>query len=444
MNIVVKSNGFVTGDFLSPVAYAGEKNSRSINIAHPTFEDAIYQLIVIKEKRPYTLGIRDGVVLLPPSMTDIECTLECRFAAMRKGSNEDVLENCNCGTTSYNDCSDLVFLSDKFNLTVGEGLSLNGLTPVPPYEEVLEMYNNISKAKMVLEQSKLDSQNMANVIDDKIKQLQSTQYLNDLTRERRNRIDKDEELETKLDSIINNYQDPVQQLINQLHNNATRNENIITLTSDTILTEDFILSNHIELIIPRSITLTIHNSTFKVEGLLNVSGSIILENNANLLLSNKIELFNENVIDIQDDTSFIKCTNTCSIYIYNSLDKEYVETFGPSYIKMENGSLLTIGNGIYTLSGINEILSTNEIDTKNVVLSGFIYLHSQLKIINSIITIDKDSEFIIYGDLVLEDLNIQLQGVDKTSKLNITEYGDVTDLESNNIYLYQNEQWEKQ
>ena len=32
MNITIKQNGFVTGDFLEPVAYAGEVNSRLLNI----------------------------------------------------------------------------------------------------------------------------------------------------------------------------------------------------------------------------------------------------------------------------------------------------------------------------------------------------------------------------------------------------------------------------
>ena len=45
MNITIKQNGFVTGDFLEPVAYAGEVNSRLLNIIHPTFENAFYQLL---------------------------------------------------------------------------------------------------------------------------------------------------------------------------------------------------------------------------------------------------------------------------------------------------------------------------------------------------------------------------------------------------------------
>lgn len=442
MNIVVKSNGFVTGDFLSPVAYAGEKNSKSINIVHPTFKDAVYQLIVKKENRPYALGIRDNIVILPPSLTDIACTLECNFTATRKGQNSDVLDNCNCGTSSSNDCSDLVFLSDKFTLTVAEGLSLNGLSPIPPYEEVLDMYNNLANAKIVLEQSKLDSENMANVIDDKIKQLQSTQYLNDLTRERKNRISKDSELESKIESILNNFQDPIQLLINQLHNNAIRNENGITLISDTILEEDFILSPSINLSIPRNVKLTIHNSTFKAEGLLNVTGNIILENNGTLLLSNKMELFNKNCIDIQDETSFIKCTNTSMIYIYNKLNMEYIEAFGPSSINMKDGSLLTIGNGISILSGINELLGPIDIKYHNVEFNGITYLQNSLTLMESIITIGNESEFIIYGDIITDDINIQLQGYDETSKLNITEYGVVPNLESNHIYVYKNNEWQ--
>ena len=67
MNITIKQNGFVTGDFLEPVAYAGEVNSRLLNIIHPTFENAFYQLLIIKDNRPYILGIDNGKVIIPPS-----------------------------------------------------------------------------------------------------------------------------------------------------------------------------------------------------------------------------------------------------------------------------------------------------------------------------------------------------------------------------------------
>ena len=41
--LIIKQSGFVTGDaLLNPVAYAGEMNSRVINVIHPTFENCYY------------------------------------------------------------------------------------------------------------------------------------------------------------------------------------------------------------------------------------------------------------------------------------------------------------------------------------------------------------------------------------------------------------------
>ena len=156
MKITVLQSGFVHGDFLDPVAYAGEMNSRVIEITHPLFENSIYQLLVIKEHRPYILGIQNGRFMLPPSLIDVQGTLECQFLALRKNDSIDMsLGNCGCYPTSSNDCSNMVFKSDKFNLIVAEGLSINGLTPIPPYEQLVDMYNNISKAKLMVEKQKL-------------------------------------------------------------------------------------------------------------------------------------------------------------------------------------------------------------------------------------------------------------------------------------------------
>lgn len=173
MNITIKQNGFVTGDFLEPVAYAGEVNSRVLNIVHPTFENAFYQLLVIKDNRPYVLGIDNGKVIIPPSLTDIATTLQCQFLATRKNENIDTSTNtCDCYPDSTNDCRHMIFKSDKFTLKVAEGLNLNGLTPIPPYEQLVEIYNNINKAKLVVEQAKADNLKLLDIINDRITILQ--------------------------------------------------------------------------------------------------------------------------------------------------------------------------------------------------------------------------------------------------------------------------------
>ena len=173
MNITIKQNGFVTGDFLEPVAYAGEVNSRLLNIIHPTFENAFYQLLIIKDNRPYILGIDNGKVIIPPSLTDIATKLECQFLATRKNENIDTSTNtCDCYPDSMNDCRHMIFKSDKFTLKVAEGLNLNGLTPIPPYEQLVEIYNNISKAKLAVEQAKAENMALLEQINSKIDELQ--------------------------------------------------------------------------------------------------------------------------------------------------------------------------------------------------------------------------------------------------------------------------------
>lgn len=175
MNITIKQNGFVTGDFLEPVAYAGEMNSRVLNIVHPTFENSFYQLLVIKDNRPYVLGIDDGKVILPPSLTDIATKLECQFIATRKNENIDISANtCDCYPDKTNDCRQMIFKSDKFTLIVAEGLNLNGLTPIPPYEQLVEIYNNVSKAKLAVEQAKAENMKLLDTINERIDILQSS------------------------------------------------------------------------------------------------------------------------------------------------------------------------------------------------------------------------------------------------------------------------------
>ena len=213
--IIIKQSGFVTGDaLLNPIAYAGEMNSRVINIIHPTFDNCYYQLLVIKDNYPYTLGIDNGKVILPPSLTSVTTNLNCQFVAIRKNENIDITSNnCDCYPTSSNDCSNMIFKSDKFILKVAEGLSLNGLTPIPPYEQLVDMYNNMSKAKLAVEKAKAENLQIANIIDEKIRELQRLGYNLDLEKEIKNRTIADNELQqTKAD--ISYVNDAIKKAIN--------------------------------------------------------------------------------------------------------------------------------------------------------------------------------------------------------------------------------------
>lgn len=203
MEITILQSGFVTGDFLNPVAYSGEMNSRILEITHPLFDNAFYQLLILKENRPYILGIQDGKATLPPSLTDIACTLQCQFMALRKNSGIDISNgDCSCYPTSSNDNSQMIFKSDKFNMTVAEGLNINGLTPIPPYEQLVDMYNNLSKAKLSVENAKIENENILNTIEEKINQLQQSTYLLNLDKEKNSRIQYDMDLNDKITMLI--------------------------------------------------------------------------------------------------------------------------------------------------------------------------------------------------------------------------------------------------
>ena len=82
MDIRILDSGFVTGDFLKPVAYAGEINSRKLNIIHPMFKDCVYQVLVKRYDGLYRLGVDDGMAEIPPSLTKTATTLECQFVAV--------------------------------------------------------------------------------------------------------------------------------------------------------------------------------------------------------------------------------------------------------------------------------------------------------------------------------------------------------------------------
>ena len=172
--IIIKQNGFVTGDaLLNPIAYAGEMNSRILNVTHPTFKNCYYQLLIKKNDYPYVIGITDGEAMIPPSLMNVATKLECQFLAVRKNDNIDLsANNCDCYPDSLNDCSQMIYKSDRFYLSVAQGLSLNGLTPIPPYEQLVDIYNNISKAKLAVEKVKLENMQLLETINQKIDELE--------------------------------------------------------------------------------------------------------------------------------------------------------------------------------------------------------------------------------------------------------------------------------
>lgn len=203
--IIIKQSGFVTGDaLLNPIAYAGEMNSRILNVTHPTFENCYYQLIIKKNDYPFLVGIVDGELMLPPSLINIATKLQCQFIAVRKNDDIDMFINkCDCFSNSSNDCSQMVFKSDMFILQVAEGLSLNGLTPIPPYEQLVDVYNNISKAKLAVEKAKVENMQLLETINQKLDDLQRNGYLLDLQKEIKARLTKDNELQEQINKLNN-------------------------------------------------------------------------------------------------------------------------------------------------------------------------------------------------------------------------------------------------
>jgi hypothetical protein len=172
--IIIKQSGFVTGNaLLNPIAYAGEMNSRTLTITHPTFENCYYQLLVKKHDYPYLLGIENGKIMFQPSLINVATKLECQFLAIRKNDNIDInSNNCDCQFSSSDDCSNTIWKSDVFKLTVAQGLNLNGLTPIPPYEQLVDIYNNISKAKLAVEKTKVENSQLLETINQKLDELE--------------------------------------------------------------------------------------------------------------------------------------------------------------------------------------------------------------------------------------------------------------------------------
>lgn len=157
MKITVLDSGFVTGDFLKPVAYAGEVNSKKLDIVHPLFKDCYYQIYVRKGDGLYTLGIQDGVATIPPSLTATAQKLSCQFVAM--STPESITDA---------ETDPFVWYSDEFHLTVAQGMDKAGLSPVPTYETLQDMYKNINAAKAEVENAKSDNEKILIAIQEAI------------------------------------------------------------------------------------------------------------------------------------------------------------------------------------------------------------------------------------------------------------------------------------
>ncbi len=147
MKITVVDSGFVTYESLTPVGYAGEMNSRRLEITHPYFKDCYYQLLVKRFDGLYTLGVVDGVAEIPPSLLRSPAKLECQFVAMSTPSSV-----VNSETDTF------IFKSNAFNLEVAQGLNTGNISPVPTYEELQNMYRNIDAAKAEVEKAKQDNE----------------------------------------------------------------------------------------------------------------------------------------------------------------------------------------------------------------------------------------------------------------------------------------------
>jgi len=443
MNINISKQGFVSGsDLLNPVAFAGEMNSRVISITHPLFENSFYQLIIIKEKRPYVLGIDDGRVILPPSLTDIAGILECQFSALRRNESIDLQEsNCDCYPQSSNDCSHLVFKSDKFCLKVAEGLSLNGLSPIPPFETIVDMYNNIQRAKNSVEIAKSNNEQVADSIAEKINDLQQLGYVVNLQSEIQNREMMDEVLQRQIDALNGQVKDNIDILIEtNLHGNAIRQNNNIILTSSTHIDTTFILPTNITLTIPVGLTLTLDSN-------INVNGKLIVFGLVNILDSNSLNIIGELVCqDIKTNITFdslnAKMIITSNSTVYTNID---IEIFGNNSFSIEEQSILEYYNKFdneqYNLRGnatlLTDLILNNE---SQLNINGNLINESANIFINDNAGI-KLNTFSILTNMKVIQLSIfdKLIGTDTTSEIH--NYGTIPGLSSDSIYYFFNNEW---
>lgn len=165
MNITITDKGFVQTEALTPIGYAGERNSRKLLITHPHFKDCYYQLLVKRYDELYTLGVVDGVCDIPPSLLRSAVSLNCQFVAM---STPCSIQNSETDT--------FVMKSDAFSLQVAEGLNIGNLSPIPTYEELQNMYCNINNAKAEVDKAKKDNENILKAIQDALRAAQNTPY----------------------------------------------------------------------------------------------------------------------------------------------------------------------------------------------------------------------------------------------------------------------------
>ena len=450
MDITIQNSGYVVADSMTPVAYAGEMNSRVLNIIHPTYSNAIYQLIVVKEHRPYILSVVDGKCSLPPSMTDIACILECQFIAARKDENAE-LNDCDCYPSYSNDCSQLLFKSDSFKLKVAEGLNLNGLTPIPPYEQLMDMYNNLTKAKLSVEQAKADNEMVANAIDEKIKQLQSQQYVTDLNKEATIRAKKDEDLEKQVDNLLSNYKDKKQLFIDSsLNGNAIIDINgNIVLTNSTVLNCVNPIQSDMQLIIPMGKSLTIDNvDNFNVEGKLEIIGSLYLRNSS-LNVSGYVYLNDSNKSIIYNGSQ-LNVYSGGKILIKNKFINDYEEFIGSCSINLEEGSYLTylVKDDSFNIDifGNANIESSNTVSMKNediIKFTGKLNVNGLFHMDdNSRILIANESRCVINSTIEINNPDVlHFYGYDYSSVLQLTKNGKVDGFESEKEYYFEDNAW---
>lgn len=165
MDITITDKGFVQTEALTPVGYAGERNSRKLFIIHPHFKDCYYQLLVKRFDELYTLGVTDGVCEIPASLLRSAVTLNCQFVAL---STPCSVQNDETDT--------FVMKSDAFTLQVAEGLNVGNLSPIPTYEELQKMYCNIHNAQAAVDKAKKDNEEILKAIQDALKAAQDKPY----------------------------------------------------------------------------------------------------------------------------------------------------------------------------------------------------------------------------------------------------------------------------
>ena len=120
MTIIVNKNYGVTlpeGDLLGSV---GEHLLRTVRVIHPTFQGAGYSMIFrYPDGTVYECLVENGEMPVHGSLLTGPCTVEAQFCATVQGENDE---------------ADLVFESEVFQLTVGDGLAEQA-QPADPEED---------------------------------------------------------------------------------------------------------------------------------------------------------------------------------------------------------------------------------------------------------------------------------------------------------------------